>query len=80
MKQVKIPEDLFLTLVKYHLAGIDPEINEEKIKAGLQEKMNSLIRRQYFTEYKFAADETQRNIAKEKYLDMISAQKTKERI
>ena len=48
MKQVKIPEDLFLTLVKYHLAGIDPEINEKKIKAGLQEKMNSLIRRRIF--------------------------------
>lgn len=38
MKQVKIPEDLFLTLVKYHLAGIDPEINEKKIKAGLPGK------------------------------------------
>ena len=80
MKQVKIPEDLFLTLVKYHLAGIDPEINEEKIKAGLQEKMNSLVRKQYFVEARFAADETQRKIAKEKYLDMISVKKTKERI
>lgn len=48
-KQVQIPYDLLTDLCRYHLAGItdDPEI-EERIRAGLQAKMDSAAARERY--------------------------------
>lgn len=48
-KQVQIPYDLLTDLCRYHLAGItdDPEI-EERIRAGLQDKMDSAAARERY--------------------------------
>lgn len=48
-KQVQIPYDLLTDLCRYHLAGItdDPEI-EERIRAGLRDKMDSVAARERY--------------------------------
>ena len=48
-KQVQIPYDLLTDLCRYHLAGItdDPEI-EERIRAGLRDKMDSAAARERY--------------------------------
>lgn len=47
--QVQIPYDLLTDLCRVHLAGVvDPEI-EERIRAGLQAKMNSTAARERYT-------------------------------
>ena len=49
MKQVQISEDLFLSLIKYHLLECYNE--EEKIIAELKEKYDSIINRNLYTKY-----------------------------
>lgn len=47
--KVQIPYDLLADLCRYHLAGItdDPEL-ENRIRAGLQAKMNSTAARERY--------------------------------
>lgn len=48
-KQVQIEEQLLLDLCKYHLAGVrDPE-TEERIRRGLEDKMQRAAARQQYT-------------------------------
>ncbi len=43
MKQIQIPEQLFMELVKFHL--LDMEENLPRIKQGLEAKLDSLVMR-----------------------------------
>ena len=52
MKQVQISEDLFLSLVKYHILEYNNE--EEKIVKELKEKYNKIANRKLYTKYKTA--------------------------
>ncbi len=52
MKQVQISEDLFLSLIKYHI--LEYYNDEEKIAEGLKEKYDSIINRNLYTKYKTA--------------------------
>ena len=68
MKQIQIPEKLFLDLIRYHIFGLEdlsPEIN-----AGLKSKLDAMTRRELYTEYKEAETEEERETARKKYLEM----------
>lgn len=64
---LQIPETLFFSLIRYHLAG-DHE-DEEQIQKQLNAKLDAMLRRMYFTRYKTAPTEEERESARRKYLD-----------
>lgn len=67
MKFVQIKYELFLDLIKYHLADVFER--EEEIKKELEGKLNSIILRDLYTKYKTAPTEQEREEARQKYLD-----------
>lgn len=67
MKQIQIPESLFYDLILYHICELDDP--EERIRKALTDKMDCILRREYFTQYKTAPDETKREEARKAYLD-----------
>lgn len=67
MKSVQIPEELFIQLVKYHL--LNDDLWEDEIKTGLERKLENIINRMTYTDYKTAPTEEEREKARQKYLD-----------
>lgn len=67
MKSVQIPEELFIQLVKYHL--LDDDLWEDEIKTGLERKLENIINRMTYTDYKTAPTEEDQEKARQKYLD-----------
>ena len=65
--QVQIPKDLLLALFQYHLAG-NEEYQPEREKA-LMEKLDSMVRRQFYSTFKTAPTEDEREKASQVYLD-----------
>ena len=60
MKQIQIPEQLFMELLKFHL--LDMEENLPSIKQGLEAKLDSLVMRDLYSKYKTApTEECRRN-------------------
>ena len=62
MKSVQIPYELFVDLVLYHLNGEDDF--DEEIRQGLEQKLDAMLNRQLYSEYKTAPTEEQREQAK----------------
>ena len=67
MKQVQISEDLFLSLIKYHILEYYNE--EEKIVNQLNEKLDRMVNRNLYTKYKTALTEEEKEKARQEYLD-----------
>ena len=67
MKQIQIPEELFILLMKYHL--LDMEEVQSEIKEGLMDKMDSITMRYYIPKYKTAPKEEEKQKARQEYLD-----------
>lgn len=67
MKQIQIPEELFIALVKYHL--LDMENVQPEIKKGLMDKMDSITMRLLYSKYKTAPTEEEKENARKEYLD-----------
>ena len=67
MKNVQIPYELFVDLVLYHLNGEDDFA--EEIRQGLEQKLDAMLNRQLYSEYKTAPTEKQREQARQEYLD-----------
>lgn len=67
MKNVQIPYELFEKIVLYHLTGADEY--EREIREGLDRKLDAMIDRQIYSEYKTAPTEEQREKARQEYLD-----------
>ena len=67
MKSVQIPYGLFVDLVLYHLNGEDGF--DEDIRRGLEQKLDSILNRQLYSQYKTAPTEEQRERARQEYLD-----------
>lgn len=67
MRNVQIPYDLFMDLVLYHLN--DEEDFEEDIRRGLEQKLDAMLNRQLYSQYKTAPSEEQREQARREYLD-----------
>lgn len=67
MKSVQIPYKLFVDLVLYHLNAEDGF--DEDIQRGLEQKLDSMLNRQLYSQYKTAPTEEQREQARQEYLD-----------
>ena len=67
MKQVQISEDLFLSLVKYHI--LEYYNDKEKIVKELKEKYDSIANRNLYTKYKTAPTEEEKEKARQEYLN-----------
>ena len=67
MKQVQISEDLFLSLVKYHI--LEYYNDEEKIVKELKEKYDKIVNRSLYTKYKTAPTEEEKEKARQEYLN-----------
>ena len=67
MKSVQIPYELFVDLVLYHLNGEDDF--DEDIRKGLEQKLDAMLNRQLYSQYKTAPTEEQREQARQEYLD-----------
>lgn len=66
-KNVQIPYDLFLSLLRYHLMMEDDY--EDEIKWGLEQKLDALVRHELYAKYKTAPTEEEREKARLEYLD-----------
>lgn len=74
-KSVQISADLFVQLISYHLYGRqDPEI-AETIRQGLDAKLDTLARRELYTESKTASSPEAREKARQAYLDAVGLHK-----
>ena len=67
LKNVQISYDLFMKLLKYHCFEIYE--CEGDIKRELEKKLNAVVKRKYYTDYKTADSEKEREEARRKYLD-----------
>ena len=69
MKNVQIPQELFMKLLRYHLLNDDS--CTEDVKKGLEQKMNTMVERELYTKSKTALTEEEREKGK-KYLYKLS--------
>ncbi|MEG0899975.1 MAG: complexin-2 [Anaerovoracaceae bacterium] len=67
MKNIQITEELFIKLLRYHLK--DETDLQEEICAALNEKLERAINRIVYTKYKTADTETEKEKARQEYLD-----------
>ena len=67
MKNVQIPQELFMKLLRYHLLDDDSCI--EDVKKGLELKMNTMVEHELYTKSKNAPTEEEREKARQEYLD-----------
>lgn len=73
MKNIQISYDLFMKLLEYHCFEIYE--CEDNIKQELENKLNALVKRKYYTDYKTAGSEEEREKARQKYLDEVGMHK-----
>ena len=75
MKNIQIKQELFIKLIQYFYSeeiGYDNEELfdlEHEIKSELQQKLDKVSMRSYYTAYKTAPTEQEREEARKKYLD-----------
>ena len=67
MKQVQIPQELFVLLIHYHLMEDDSNVDE--IRIGLEKKLDALVLRELYGKSKTALTEEEREKARQEYLD-----------
>ena len=67
MKNIQIPQELFMKLLRYHL--LDDDSCTEDGKKGLEQKMNTMVERELYTKSKTAPTEEEREKARQEYLD-----------
>ena len=58
MKNIQIPQELFMKLLRYHL--LDDDSCTEDVKKGLEQKMNTMVERELYTKSKTAPTEEER--------------------
>ena len=66
-KSVQIPYELFFQLLQYFL--MDNYDGEEKIRLGLEKKLDAMVMRELYTKYKTAPTEEEKEKARKEYLD-----------
>ena len=67
MKQVQIPQELFVQLIRYHLMEDDSRV--DKIRIGLEKKLDAMVLRELYGKSKTALTEEEREKARQEYLD-----------
>ena len=74
MKQVQIPQELLVKLIRYFFCDeleLDEDLAEveREIKSDIRKKLDKISMRSYYTAYKTAQTEQEREEARKKYLD-----------
>ena len=72
-KSVTIKQTLFMDLVKYFLVNVRED--EDRIRLGLQEKMEAMVKRELYTRYKTAGTPEEREQARREYLEKVGMPK-----
>lgn len=67
MKQVQIPQELFVQLIRYHL--MEDNSHEDEIRIGLEKKLDAMVLRELYGKSKTALTEEEREKARQEYLD-----------
>ena len=67
MKQVQIPQELFVQLIHYHL--LEDDSHADEIRIGLEKKLDAMVMRELYTKYKTAPTEEEKEKARKEYLD-----------
>jgi hypothetical protein len=67
MKNVQVPQQLIMKLLRYHL--LDDDSCTDDVKKGLEQKMNTMVKRELYTKSKTAPTEEEREKARQEYLD-----------
>ena len=67
MKQVQIPQELFVLLLHYHL--MEDKSHMDEIRIGLEKKLDALVLRELYGKSKTALTEEEREKARQEYLD-----------
>lgn len=66
-KQIQISQSLFIELINFFVLDID--VDCEKIKTELNNKLDAIAMRQLYTTYKTAPTDEEKENARQKYLD-----------
>ena len=66
-KNVQIPYELFLQLLQYFL--MDNYDGEEKIRFGLEQKLDAMVNREMCSKFRTAPTEEEREKFRQEYLD-----------
>lgn len=74
MKNVQISEELFFDLVRYFLND-DTDLHEDIVQA-LNDKVDKMVLRQIYSDYKTSQDPTEREKYRQEYLDRIGVPKS----
>jgi len=81
MKKIQITQDLFVKMIKYFY-GDEFELGDNElfelyrdIKKGIEQKLDAISRRSYYTEYKTADSDESKEQARQKYLDAVGMYK-----
>ena len=69
MKKIQISQELFLKLVQYHIFDMYEFDNE--IKKELEQKVDSLSKRNLYGRYKTASTKEEREQARQEYLNRV---------
>ena len=81
MKKIQITQDLFVKILKYfyneEFELVDDELFElyRDIKKGIDQKLDAISKRSYYTEYKTADTDEAKEQARQKYLDAVGMRK-----
>jgi len=67
MKNIQIPYELFVELLRYHLLEYISSAGE--IRRRLEKKLDSMVRHELYAKYKTAPTEEEREKARKEYLD-----------
>lgn len=67
VKNVQISYELFVSLLRYHLAEDEDCLNE--IRQGLEQKLDSLVHHELYAKYKTAPTQKEREKARQEYLE-----------
>ena len=71
-KSVQISKELFLDLIRAHLFEQSDPAADARIKAGLSQKLDSLVLRELYSEYHNAnLTDEEREAARQRYLDKV---------
>ncbi len=73
-KNIQIPYDLFICLLRHFL--LDDDLYVDDIKSALESKLDSIIRHNQFTAYKTTTDPVEREKLRQEYLDMVGISKS----
>lgn len=74
-KQVQIPQELFLDLVRYFCLDDTSTERYKAILSGLEAKIDKLARHEAYSASKTAENASERESARQKYLDLVGIHK-----